>query len=105
MSTEREQPRRWSTLSYAHENPELRKDNPLYERAGSASRGFAPRASGNEPERIVPRDSDMVKRQQPRSVLRPSRELSYGPDGAAFDRQWREEWRQARKHNQGRGRD
>ncbi len=99
MSTEKEQPRRWSTLSYAHERPELRKDNPLYERAGSASTAFA--AAQNRAER---RESLMVKSQQPRPVQRPSQQLAYGPDSAAFNAEWAEEHRQARKFNKDRER-
>jgi hypothetical protein len=37
------------------------------------------------------RESFMVKRQQPKPVLRPSPALSYGSDLQAFNRQWTKE--------------
>jgi hypothetical protein len=98
MSNDQTRPTR---LSHAHEQPDLRADNPLYERADSVRPAFE--ASANEDaERAARRESFMVKRQQPKPVLRPSSNLAYGPDGAAFDAEWEEERRQAR--SQGRGR-
>lgn len=77
--------------SYAHENPDLRRDNPLYERAGSARSQF----ERNDPERAARRDAFMVERQQPRPVLRPSLSLSSEPDRASFNMQWNDERRAA----------
>ena len=88
-------------LSHAHERSDLRSDNPLYERAGSVRPAFE--ASVHEDaEHAARRESYMVKRQQARPVLRPSPSLAFGPDGAAFDEQWKEEWRAARPHDRGR---
>jgi|GEM_PF-666959 len=84
-----------SRLSHAHERPELRADNPLYERTGSARAAFEARRVREENEGAARRESFMVQRQQPRPVLRPSPRLAFGPDGAAFDVQWEAERRQA----------
>ena len=97
MSTKSTPPRRWTTLSSAHEDPDLRKDNPLYERAGSARDAF-------HAERVEARESAMVKRQKPHPVLRPSQILALGPDSMTFNEEWREECRQARAHNNARER-
>jgi len=83
-------------LSHAHERAELRADNPLYERAGSSRPAFEAASKGDDPEREARRESFMVKRQQPKPVLRPSPSLALGADAAAFDSQWQEERRQAR---------
>ena len=85
-----------SRLSHAHERPDLRADNPMYERAGSAQTAFEASSKGEDAERAARRDSFMVKRQEPKPVLRPSPSLALGPDGAAFDAQWNEERRRAR---------
>lgn len=97
MPTDQEQPLRWSTLSYAHEQPELRRDNPLYTRAGSARAAF-------DSESAQRRESLMVKRQQPKPVLRPGPALARGPDKTAFNAQWAEEHAQAHKFNKARER-
>lgn len=96
MPDDHEQPRRWSTLSHAHEAPELRRDNPLYERAGSVRAAF-------DAERAPRRESFMVKRQHPRPVLRPGPALAREPERTAFDAQWREEYNQARQFNAAHG--
>lgn len=83
-------------LSHAHERAELRADNPLYERAGSARDAFDAQRAKEETERAARRESFMVKRQQPVPVLRPTRSLALGPEGAAFDAEWNAECRQAR---------
>lgn len=83
-------------LSHAHERADLRADNPLYERAGLVTAAFDARRASEEAERAARRESFMVKRQQPVPVLRPSRSLALGPDGAAFDAQWNDERSQAR---------
>lgn len=83
-------------LSHAHEDADLRADNPLYERTGSLRAAFHARQQHDDPEREARRESFMVKRQQSRPVLRPSLALSLGPDGAAFDAQWNEERKLAR---------
>lgn len=41
------------------------------------------------------RESFMVKRSKPKPELKPSDSLSYGPDRAAFNQAWREEYRDA----------
>jgi hypothetical protein len=41
--------------------------------------------------------SDMIRRDQPKPVLKPSPALSMGPDRAAFNRAWSDEHRAARK--------
>jgi len=41
--------------------------------------------------------SDMIRRDQPKPVLKPSPALSMGPDRAAFNRAWSDEHRSARK--------
>jgi hypothetical protein len=43
------------------------------------------------------RGSDMIRRDQPKPVLKPSPALSMGPDRAAFNRAWSDEHRAARK--------
>lgn len=43
------------------------------------------------------RGSDMIRRDQPKPVLKPSPSLSMGPDRAAFSRAWWDEHRAARK--------
>lgn len=43
--------------------------------------------------------SDMIRRDQPKPVLKPSPALSMGPDRAAFSRAWWDEHRSARKKN------
>lgn len=83
-------------LSHAHEDVELRADNPFYERTGSLRAACQARQQDDDPERDARRESFMVKRQQSRPVLRPSLALSLGPDGAAFDAQWNEERKLAR---------
>lgn len=45
------------------------------------------------------RGSDMIRRDQPKPVLKPSPALSMGPDRAAFSRAWWDEHRSARKKN------
>lgn len=89
-------------LSHSHERADLRADNPLYERAGSARDAFDAQRLKDEQERAARRESFMVKRQQPKPVLRPTQSLAFGPDGAAFDAQWAEERRQARPRNRDR---
>ena len=91
-------------LSHAHERADLRADNPLYERAGSARDAFDAQRIKEETERAARRESFMVKRQQPKPVLRPSLSLSLGADGAAFDAQWNEERSQARRETRQRDR-
>jgi hypothetical protein len=83
-------------LSHAHEDADLRADNPLYKRTGSLRAAFHARPQDDDPEREARRQSFMVKRQQSRPVLRPSLALSLGPDGASFDAQWNEERKLAR---------
>jgi len=82
-------------LSHAHEDAELRADNPLYERAASLRAAFAAQRL-DDPDHEARRESFMVKRQQARPRLRPSLSLSLGPDGAAFDAEWNEERKLAR---------
>lgn len=43
--------------------------------------------------------SGMIRREQPRPVLKPSPALSMGPDRAAFNRAWSDEHHEARKKN------
>ncbi len=86
-----------SRASFAHERPELRADNPLYERTGSARAAFEERRARESAERQAERESFMVKRQQPKPVHRPSPSLALGSDSAAFDAQWNEERRAARQ--------
>ena len=43
--------------------------------------------------------SDMIRRDQPKPVLKPSPALAMGPDRAAFSRAWWDEHRTARKKN------
>jgi hypothetical protein len=45
------------------------------------------------------RGSDMIRRDQPKPVLKPSPALSMGPDRAAFSRAWWDEHRSASKKN------
>ena len=95
-----------SGLSHAHERPELRQDNPLNEKARPVKTSFEMErcplhaaelrdADKSEAERREDmrqrqqrRESFMVKRQQPKPVLRPSPALAHGPDNDAFDCQW-----------------
>ncbi|MCP1469477.1 hypothetical protein J3E64_001152 [Sphingobium sp. OAS761] len=86
--------------SFAHERPDLRADNPLYERAGSSRPAFEASVHDNS-DRAARRESFMVKRQQARPVLRPSPELALGSDSAAFEQQWNEERRAARAKSRG----
>jgi hypothetical protein len=102
MSTDPERQRRWSTLSHTHEDVMLRQQNDLYARAESLRPDFT--ASADDAARAARRESFMVKRQQPRPVLRPGPELARGPDGAAFDAQWSEECARARWPNDARER-
>lgn len=83
-------------LSHAHERPDLRKDNPLYERAGSIGAQF----EQGSPERAERRESFMIKRQQPKPVLRPSPSLAAGVDRQEFERQLEQERREAIRHAQ-----
>lgn len=85
--------------SHAHEHPDLRNGNPLYERTGSARAAFEAQRVEEDAERAARRESFMVKRQQPTPVLRPSPSLALGSDSAAFNAQWEEECRQARAAN------
>jgi hypothetical protein len=89
-------------LSHAHEHPDLRTDNPLYERAGSARAAFDAQRASEEQERAARRESFMVKRQQPKPVLRPSPSLALGPDGTSFNMQWNDERVQARPRDRDR---
>ena len=103
-----------SGLSHAHERRELRQDNPLNEKARPVKTSFEMErcplhaaelrdADKSEAERRKDmrqrqqrRESFMVKRQQPKPVLRPSPALAHGPDTDAFDRQWSAEQRAAK---------
>ena len=105
----------WTTLSAAHRRPELRAENPIYDRAGSARTAFEPArcplharepsdAGRSEAERrreakdrAAWRVSSMIKRQQPKPVLRPPPSLALSTDRAAFDAQWTRELQAARK--------
>ena len=49
--------------------------------------------------------SDMIRRDQPKPVLKPSPALSMGPDRAAFNRAWSDEHRAARKKDKETGAD
>lgn len=49
--------------------------------------------------------SDMIRREQPKPVLKPSPALSMGPDRAAFNRAWSDEHRAARKRDKDKGAD
>ncbi len=50
-----------------------------------------------EQSRRTDSGSDMIRRDQPKPVLKPSPALSMGPDRAAFNRAWSDEHRAARK--------
>jgi len=50
-----------------------------------------------EQSRRTDSGSDMIRRDQPKPVLKPSPSLSMGPDRAAFNRAWSDEHRAARK--------
>jgi hypothetical protein len=52
-----------------------------------------------EQSRRTDSGSDMIRRDQPKPVLKPSPSLSMGPDRAAFSRAWWDEHRSARKKN------
>jgi hypothetical protein len=52
-----------------------------------------------EQSRRTDSGSDMIRRDQPKPVLKPSPALSMGPDRAAFSRAWWDEHRSARKKN------
>jgi len=52
-----------------------------------------------EQSRRTDSGSDMIRRDQPKSVLKPSPALSMGPDRAAFSRAWWDEHRSAHKKN------
>lgn len=52
-----------------------------------------------EQSRRTDSGSDMIRRDQPKPVLKPSPALSMGPDRAAFSRAWWDEHRTARKKN------
>ena len=51
------------------------------------------------------RGSDMIRRDQPKPVLKPSPALSMGPDRAAFNRAWSDEHRATRKKDKDKGAD
>jgi len=106
------------TLSYAHERKDLRERNPLYTQAPSLRSVFeaercplharqladVDRSEAERRREVAARehrrDSFMIKRQQPKPVLKPSHALAYGPDRAAFNVQLREDNAQARSNNQ-----
>jgi hypothetical protein len=94
MTQDRNRPTR---LSYAHEQQDLRADNPLYERAGSVKKAFDAQRAREERERAARRESFMVKRQRPEPELRPPPSLALGSDSAAFDAQWNAERRDAQE--------
>lgn len=75
--TSRQEYRR-SRLSYTHENPDLRRQNDLYDKAYRVMNepGIQPSQAG--------RDSYMIKRQAPQAVLRPPKPMAMEPDRAAF---------------------
>lgn len=54
-----------------------------------------------EQSRRADSGSDMIRRDQPKPVLKPSPALSMGPDRAAFNRAWSDEHRAARKKDKG----
>lgn len=56
-------------------------------------------------ERAARRESFMVKRSKPKPELKPSRALAYGPDRAAFDQAWRDEYRDAQTYTRKRWQD
>ncbi|MEM8985431.1 MAG: hypothetical protein AAGC95_01800 [Pseudomonadota bacterium] len=92
--------------SYPHQDERLRVQNPLYQKTEPITRNFetnrcdlhakvleqegmseAERRRANMKDvksKKARRESFMVKRSQPRHLMRPPRMLSYGPDHAAF---------------------
>ena len=102
-------------LSSTHERADLRAQNSLYEKVGRATTGFEKErceynarqlADAGKSEakrrreaeaRVLRRSSFMVKRQKPNPVLRPSQQLALGPDRAAFNKDWSDEQRSARR--------
>lgn len=50
-----------------------------------------------EPEKAAGRASEMVKKERPQPALKPSPMLSHGPDAAAFNKNWEDEARAARR--------
>jgi len=102
--------------SYSHTQQDLRRQNPLHEKAASITSNFemnrdkyrarqlqdqgtteAQRRREAE-DRNTRRHSLMVKRQAARPVLRPSPTLSRGSDRAAFNSQWSQEQARARRN-------
>ncbi len=95
-------PNRRSVQSYAYRNAsDLPGQRPNMDaQGGKAQKAFTQNrdpytarqltdAGKTEAERR--RENVMVKRQQPKPVLRPSPALAYGPDKAAFNQAWQNE--------------
>lgn len=58
-----------------------------------------------EQSRRMDGGSEMIRRDQPKPVFKPSPALSMGPDRAAFNRAWSDEYRAARKKDKDKGAD
>lgn len=106
-----------SRLSYTHQNPELRLENPLYGKVNSITYAFetnrdvyharqlrdqgkteAQRRNDAQSKQMR-RVSFMVKRQKPQPVLKPSHALAHETDRAAFNNQWASEQKRAKREN------
>lgn len=100
-----------SRASFAHRDPNLRAQNPLYERAGASRQVFErerdplhtaqlddqqrTEAERRRATNQAKRQSFIAKRGRPQAILRPSLSLARGVDAAAFERDWSLERRNA----------
>lgn len=105
-----------SRLSYTHERPDLFGGSPLYGKTPMLTQSFGKQRcplhakqlkdlSKNEAERrreletfkAKRRGSEMIKKDRPKPVAKPSPQMAFGPDSATFNAAWASERRSARR--------
>lgn len=105
-----------SRLSYGHERPDLFGSTPIYGKAPRMTLGFeknrcllhakqlrdtdkseSERRRELEAFKTKRRGSQMVKKDRPQPVAKPSPQMAYGPDSSAFSATWDNEHRNARR--------
>lgn len=93
-------------LSFAHEHPELRAQNPLYARTQATSPTFNESAHDARADRKAAyvanrKPQTMVERSRPQPTLKPSPQLAADVDRAAYTSLLREErkaaWKEVRR--------